>query len=622
MTLTPAELKVANEVRAAFEELGERGNSHGVLGTFIENYVPQTWDLGQGPHGGGGRALKEKFRFSKARTFETYFQGEQAGYTPKTKDIAKLLPMYLHEMNSVIAARQMVQEMAGGVASDGRPLLAPRGGGVPVEGAEGNATLIMPAQIKGETGDYKVLQNQPALTDWRWAAKDTDGNPIFLKGDLALHPEAYNLLKNVLGQSAIKEWYNTRTSAAAQIPKMLVKGIDVGQNETKRTMLGFFAPFHQVQEGTHAVGHRINPFFSIPKIDLVGDAKQADATRHGLMLLPDKISSEQFMEGFRHSGLVSMIPKIGPAADWYSHYLFQEYIPGLKFKTYEHILERNSKVYENDLASGAVKPEDIKVLSAEQANAAYGHLNYADLARNPTVMHAMRLFLLAPDFFEARGRFAGQALKGIGGAKVGREQILALATLAVAQAATAWIAAQTTGGSWSASHPFEMVKDDRRYSMRSVPEDIAGLIADSRKFIYSRLSPLVGKGIVQGLSGVDYKGDKVTAGDTAKELAQAPIPLPLRGFLGTSHRNLTAFEELAGSVGLRISRYLPEDVTHAIQMRDEVDLWINRSKKLDTDEERAAYLNKQLAELEPADRKKAVIRIKMRTSPGVRKRVK
>lgn len=622
LSLTPEEIAVANDVRVAFEELGQRGETYDVLNSFKENYVTQTWDLGRGPASGGSRTLKEKFRFSKASTFPTYFDGEQAGYVPKTKDISKLLPMYLHEMNSVIAARQLVQEMARGVGSDGRPLVAARGGGVPVEGDGGRATLIMPKKVAKDTGDYKVLENQPALTGWRWASKDTDGNPIFLKADLALHPEAYKELKKVLGQSAIKEWYQSRTSATAQIPKLIVKAIDVAQNETKRTMLGFFAPFHQVQEGTHAVGHRINPFFGIPKIDLVGNKTQVDATRHGLMLLPDRISAEQFMEGFRHSGLISMIPKIGPAADWYSHYLFQEYIPGLKFKTYEHILTRNSKVYEKELASGELKAEDVKVLSAEQANAAYGHLNYADLARNPTIMHAMRLGLLAPDFLEARARFAGQALKGIAGAKVGREQVLALATLAVAQTATAWIAAQTTGGSWDAKHPFEMVNGDRRYSMRSVPEDIAGLIADSRKFFYSRLSPLVGKGIIQGVSGVDYKGDKMTAGDTAKELAQAPIPLPLRGFLGTSHRNLTAFEELAGSVGLRISRYLPEDVSHAIQLRDEVDLWINRSKKLDTDEERATYLTKQLTDLSPEDRKKAVTRIKQRTAPGVRRRVR
>lgn len=622
LSLTPEELAVANDVRVAFEELGQRGQTYDVLNSFKENYVTQTWDLGRGPATGGSRTLKEKFRFSKASTFPTYFDGEQAGYVPKTKDISKLLPMYLHEMNSVIAARQLVQEMAGGVGSDGRPLVAARGGGVPVEGAEGKATLIMPKKVAKDTGDYKVLENQPALSGWRWASKDSEGNPIFLKADLALHPEAYSRLKNVLGKSAVREWYETRTSAAAQIPKLLVKAIDVAQNETKRTMLGFFAPFHQVQEGTHAVGHRINPFFSIPKIDLVKDAGQVDATKHGLMLLPDRTSAEQFMEGFRHSGIVSMIPKIGPAADWYSHYLFQEYIPGLKLKTYEHILERNSKVYEKELSGGELKTEDVKVLSAEQANAAYGHLNYADLARNPTVQHMARMFLLAPDFFEARARFTAQGAKGIGGGKVGREQILALATLAIAQTATAWIAAETTGGHWDAKHPFEMVHGDRRYSMRSVPEDIAGLIADSRKFVYSRLSPLVGKGIVQGLSGVDYKGDKVSAGDTLKELAQAPIPLPLRGFVGTSNRNLSAFEELAGSVGLRISRYLPEPVMHGIQLRDEVDLWINRSKKLDTDEERADYLNKQLTDLSVEDRKKAVVRIKQRTAPGVRKRVR
>jgi len=555
LKLTPEEVAVANDVRNTYKALGARGLTYDILKTFKDNYVTQVWDLKKGLAFAGGRTLRDKFRFSKASTFDTFFDGEQAGYTPKTKDIAKILPSYIHEMNSVISSRQLVQDLSKGVSLDGRPLVTPKGSGTQVSGPSGSATLVTPKTIKGDFSDYRTLPDQPALNDWKWASTDQAGNPVFLKSDLALHPEAYSRLKNVLGRSAIREWYMSPGSALSTIPKLLVRGLDAANSETKRTMLGLLSPFHQVQEGTHAIGHRVNPFWKIPKVDLVVNTSQMDAAKHGVMLAPDRASANQFMEGFRQSGLVSKIPGIGPLADHYSHYLFHEYIPGLKFKTYEAILGRNRKVYADDLAAGRVAESDVKHLSAEQANAAYGHINYADLARNPTIQHLMQLGLLAPDFLEARARFTGQAIKGVTGAKVGREQVIALATLALAQAATAYTSAKISGGEWDAKRPFEFHLGNRRYTMRSVPEDVSSVLNDSRRFAYSRISPLIMKGLVQYGTRTDWRGQPITAGETTKELLQQPIPIGLRGFLGLGRQSLSGMEQLASAVGLRISRY-------------------------------------------------------------------
>lgn len=570
LTLTPEELQVANDVKSAFDALGNRGNSFGVINSFVDNYVTQIWDMGKSkPAMGSARTLKDRFRFSKARTFDTFFDGEQAGFAPKTKDISKLLPVYLHEMNSVIAARQMVKQMSTGLASDGRPLVVPRGGGKSITGPKGDATVITPRAVKGaDTLDYKVLEGQPALHDWTWATKDSADNPVFLKSDLALHPEAYVRLKNILGKSAIKEWYETPTTRTAAIPKLIVKGLDVVNQESKRTMLGLLAPFHQVQEGTHAVGHRVFPSpiirggasagapeaLTIPKIDLVNNREQMDAARHGLMLMPDRASANQFMEGFRPSGLISKIPGVGAVADWYSNYLFHEFIPGLKMKTYERIFARNQEVYAKQIVTGEVFPEDVKILSAEQTNAAYGHLNYSDLGRNPTIQHIAQFFGLAPDFLEARARFVGQTIKGIGGAKAGREQLLALGTLAIAQGALAYTLAKLTDSEWYPKRPFEVRHGNRTYTMRSVPEDLVRLATDTRAFVHNRMS-LMGKAALQYLTGVDWRGRKTTAWETTKELATQPIPLTARGFLGIGNTSLKWWEQLAGAVGLKISTY-------------------------------------------------------------------
>lgn len=654
LDLTPDEIKVARDVKAAFDAMGLRAQAHEILNSFVDNYVPQIWKGVKNAGGSSARTLKDKFKFAKARTFDTFFDGEQAGFKPKTKEIGRLLPVYLHEMNSVIAARQLVKEMSGGVGSDGRPLVMPRGGGRPIEttryavtSAPGmraralfdthalataalrpgeiveprikQAMLITPKSIVGDTLDYKVLENQPALHDWTWATSDPEsGNPVMLKADLAVHPEAYNRLKAVLGKSAIREWYNTKTSAAAQIPKWIVKGLDMGQSEVKRTMLGLISPFHQVQEGTHGIGHRVFPSpiiksgiaknlpdaLTIPKIDLVNDKAQMDAARHGLMLLPDRASEGQFMEGFRQSGIISKIPILGQAADWYSNYLFHEYIPGLKYKTYQAILERNQKVY-----GGTGRPlADIKALSAEQANAAYGHLNYADLGRNPTIQHIAQLGLLAPDFLEARARFAGQSVKGVTGSKVGREQLFALATLAISQAALAYTSAKLIDGEWDHRKPFEVTKGNRRYTLRSVPEDIYSLQHNPRMFVHSRLSPIIGKGGLQYIEGRNYKGERVSAGDTTKELAQQPIPISVRGFLGIGNNTLSGFEQLGGSVGLKISRNNPPAEAGA-RIKDRAELLAPKLRKTPV-AQRFKVATEELQDMSPIERNRTLEKLR------------
>lgn len=558
LNLTPDELAVAAEAKTAYDDLGTRGQTYDVLKTFKDNYVTQIWNLKRSPKAvgvGGSLMLKDRFKFSKASTFPTFFDGEQAGYVPMTKDISKLLPVYLHEMNSVIAARQLVEQMSKGKASDGLPLLAPRGVGVQVHGPKGQATLVMPDVPTDKLNRYVVIENQPALHEWRWVSKDAAGNPVFNRSDLMVHPEVADHFKNVLGRSAIREWYTSKTSAAAEIPKALARGLDLAQSETKRLMLGVLTPFHQVQEGTHAIGHRVNPFFNNPKIDLVNDPAQMDAARHGLMLLPDRTSANQFMEGFKQSALVTKIPGLGTLANHYSDYLFHEYIPGIKYKTYQAILNRNTHLYDAELTTGKATLADVKILSAEQANAAYGHLNYADLGRNPTIMHLMRLGLLAPDFLEARARFAGQAIKGVTGAKIGREQLIALATLAVAQATLAWTAAKITGGTWDEKDPFTFHVGNRKFTMRSVPEDLYRAVKDTRAFWYARLNPIIGRGLIQYGSGTDWRGQKVTAGQTTKELLTQPVPLALRPLVGLGNTPLSAWEEISGAVGLKISRY-------------------------------------------------------------------
>lgn len=588
LTLTPEEIATANRVRAAFDTLHSRGQRFDVINSFRDAYVPHVWDVPK-PGSGflGSRVLQNRFKFSKARSFNNFFEGDQAGFKPKTLAIGKLLPAYIAEINKVIADRQFVQEMAGKTAKDGRPLLIPRGYTKevtdPTTGATSYLTIPRGQRLmKNASGtpidqsDYKTLENQPALRDWKWVSKDENDNPMFLQSDLSLHPEAYKRLNAVLGQSAIRQWYREPSTGPVVIPKAIVKGIDTGQAAMKREMFGLLAPFHQVQEGTHAVGHLVNPFFGIPKVDL-RVPEQMDAARHGLMLLPDRTTARTYMEGVgANRSLITRglrgakLNFVADIIDGYQDYLFHQYIPGLKFKTYEAMLGRNTKLYQPEIARGEVTLSDIKTLTAEQANAAYGHLNYALLDRNPTIQHLIQLGALAPDFLEARGRFVGQAIKGLN-SKVGNEQLKAVAILAAAQAGSAYILSSLLGDKYDPKHPFEVVHKGRRYTLRSVPEDIYSLIKDTRSFAYGRLNPMTAKAPIQYATGLNYRGEKVTPLETTTELLAGFIPITARPIPGvrelteTSRQSPTSpLEQLAGSMGLRISRYSPISETYKL----------------------------------------------------------
>lgn len=576
-TLTPKEIAIAKKAIAAFDVLEKRGNTFDVLKSHRDNYIPHVWDVKRPGTGFGTGMLKQRFRFSKARTFNTFFEGDQAGFKPKTLAIGKLLPAYIHEMNTVISDRQMVRDIAAGKMPDGSPMATPRGNVKVVDGPQGKAVLTQPrASREPDTSDYRVMADQPALSGWTWEGKDTDGKPVFVKADLALHPDAYRRINATLGQSALRTWYRDPVTGMAQIPRAVLRGLDTAQGVMKREMFGLLAPFHQVQEGTHAVGHLVNPFFGIPKIDLRNPA-QFDAANHGLMLLPDRASARVYLEGVgTKTSLVSRgIRKVGKPGeaiadviDGYQDYLFHQYIPGLKFKTYEAMLNRNTKLYAEELKAGTMTDADVKITSAEQANAAYGHLNYALLDRNPTIQHLIQMAALAPDFLEARVRFAGQGVKGLS-SKVGHEQFKAIAILAAAQAGAAVILSSMLGVPYDPKHPFEVIYKGRRYAMRSVPEDIYGLLKDTRQFAYARVNPLTVKGGIQLATGLNYRGEKVGPLDTMEELLAGYIPITARSIPGirslteTGRNNpVSPLQQLAGSLGLRISSYSPVSETY------------------------------------------------------------
>lgn len=571
LKLTPEQIRVAEHLRDFYEKMLVELQAHGLVDHGVENYVSQIWQK-ESPVTGKdvnpvGPKLVTDLKHAKERTFGSYFEGEMLGYKPVTKDISKLVALYANSVSKVLATREFIKELTTKKASDGRPLAAPFGNRALTTAAEGEPVYIKPLAKDGDTLDYRTIEGQPALTKWKWIGEH-NGADAYLEGQLGLHPEIFTHVRNALGRSVIREWYGERSGPLMQTVKDTVRLIDKIGQVTKGTMLGFFSPFHVVQEGTHAIGHKINPFSHLPDLDPAAPLVR-NAVEHGLMLAGDGEAMRQFKDAI-DANLTNHIPVIGEYAQKFTEWMFHDYIPQLKLKTYEAIRERNAERYKDELAAKTTTHGEIDYLSAQQTNAAYGHLNYADLNRNPTLQHIAQVLLLAPDFLEARGRFAGQAFKGVA-SKAGREQLVALATLALTQWGTARIMNKLLDDDWHNDSPFDVVAGNRRYTMRSVPEDMFKLVADPRRFAMGRISPLIGRGIFQLGTGKNWRGEKVDYSDTFKELATAWVPIALRATpLGreltfTDKANpISPWEQFLGSVGIHISRNSPIAKAHEL----------------------------------------------------------
>ena len=557
--LRPNELAVVKAGTKRLEELRMLLNANGIDVAERENYITHMLHTSGVQAGSTSplRSVSSFFRYAKPRTYDNFFQAFKAGEKPKTLDFVDIVTAYELNAMRAINKKRFVDRLKFGQARDGRNILAP-------------------SSVR-QTPEGEGYQKLPAPG---------------LEG-LVVHPDHYKDLKKILEPSRIQEWLDERTkNPFLNIGKGVLSTALEAQKYGKGTMFSL-SFFHQGTEGLHGFGHRVNSFsLNTRKIDL-NDPKQHDAAVHGLMLRPDQISQEHFMEGIgsdSYNIVTIMSRKFGGEAgkqtadliDGYSRYLFESYIPRLKFDTYEHIVARNTARFAKELKAGDVSMSDIKSLSADQANAAYGHLNYKKMARSATVRQAMQIIMLAPDFFEARARFAGQAAKGLA-SKQGTEQLIALTLLGVGQYVTARILNSIDHGDaeWDPEHAFQVKTDlggflpDKRWlGLRSVPEDIHKAlpwIGDPGQFMSNRLSPFARLG-AENLFKTDWKGNRTDFEKSIRDMISNVVPLPAQGVTGPLLRpdqakSISWWETLLKSTGVQIHRVSP--INDAFQMAED-----------------------------------------------------
>lgn len=415
------------------------------------------------------------------------------------------------------------------------------------------------------TQNYKTIDHS-AFSGWNWGANAPDGTPLFVKGELRVHPEFYDYLKKLI--------------APEKTTGVLGAALKVGST-LKHTILSL-SPFHIMQEGLRAVMTGINPFKTdIP--DIANDKMLQFGVEHSLTLLKDRHSESTWLDGLS-SGPNSLLKNIPLVKDVQSHlqsFLFDKYIPSLKGRAFKALFAKYAgKLNDADAFSDLLKSrEDLKGykpieaaarLAAEDTNERFGGLNYRQFGRSAATQDFLRLATLAPDWLESEMRFTKRLFTPGAEGSIARTDF-------VKMAAIMWGASRIlnliTSGKPHLEAPFGVAHVDdngneKIYSVRTLPTDIMHAISDPEGFLKGRISPL-GRIADEVYSQRDAMGRKQTGFGTAVDIARNVLPIPAQAITGAitgQSPELGNFDQGMKAVGGTAQVYRTAAQTKAAQL--------------------------------------------------------
>lgn len=525
LTLSDAEKTIARNTANRNEDTAAEMVDAELIKQAKENYMRQIWE--NVPEMQARSAAEANFAslvtnpsITKGSRFGSYFDGIMAGYKPKNTDFAYLTATHERALREALAARTFIKTLSEIKANDGRPVAMPSSAMAKLvsddEPTGKDAVLITPNIKPGEElADYKYIDH-PALRAWKWAM-NLDGKDVFVKGDVLVHPDIYRHLKNNLSRSAIRSFNIDVGGKEVHPGKMLLDANAL----MKQAVLSLIpSRFHRTNLEGHALEHRTIPW-DLPELDF-NNAKQARLIKNGLKVAEYE-GEGAWMEGTGQSAeLVKNIPYYGAWAQSHADYLFKEVLPKLKMKTALNAYHRNLEEYKDK----GYSDDKVAQITAKQMNAAFGNLNFRQLGRSRTMQDVLRLTLLAPDFFEARGRFVAQAAR-----PEGAEQLKALILGAVVLYTVMRLLNEASDKDPHWDKPFSLVLHGKEYELRTVQGDILHLVTDPKGFFINRVSPVL---------GLIAKQDKYpppkheTKMDAAKRIAKGHAPIPAQPWLRKS----------------------------------------------------------------------------------------
>lgn len=364
--------------------------------------------------------------------------------------------------------------------------------------------------------DY-VYPSHSAFKAWNWVMHTDNGTNVHVYSDMKLHPEISQYLLNRLGLD-----YSPLRDESTLVGKVGSKLLKAG-SEAKSVLLSF-SPFHANQEALRAIMLGVSPYQPDLKVDMA-DPLLKRGMRNGLTIFSNRYNLEQHSEGLSsHSKLISKIPVLGHAMDWYQDFLFSKYIPKLKSQAFKTMFDKYRSAHPDWSDDGVAKA------AAEHVNNAFGGINYKALGRSTATQDWFRLFALAPDWLESEMRFASSMLHGgLGDRNFSREQVLKMA-------GGLWGAARIMNylntGNFHFEAPFGVATKDKNgreiiYSVRTMPTDILHMASNPIGFLQGRENPVLRIG-TEAATGVNQYGQKMGPGNLAVDIARNMMPIPVQ----------------------------------------------------------------------------------------------
>jgi GGDEF domain-containing protein/2'-5' RNA ligase len=524
--------------------------------------------------------------FLKRRVWPSFFDAIMGGEDPKTMDAGRILSSYHDAFTKTFMTRGFVRSLLYGVdPEDGRPLAAleSRSGWAIVDKNTAGETRIMKQPKRPENVDDYVRIPASQLRNFTWELDDQDrevlapgyakmdpaeqaklftpedprfpvpeGKQLAMKGDIVIHPKYAGRVSDLVTRS----WFE---SPSDHLPVKIIKGTARAVGKAGSTVKGvilYGSGFHQVQLGMHALDHFINPFRLDSLEDLTKDKTVQDGVGHGLKMV--EIDPE---------GVLSGLPGMGA----YHRYLFRDWIPRLKAKSYKIIYERNLERYGGGRPGAQAKltRDEIGLMSAAQTNAAFSgqdpaFFRHLEVMNNRTFKAAEHLLLFSPDFTKARAQFVAQ-----GFSKFGSEQRLALlrgaalmyAACRIINAALNHEQGWRRGAHWDPQDAFTVVTPkswgpawgNKAISVRTVYSDIAHLVASPAEWTYNRLNPVTIRPTIEFITGRDNFGRQETKTHFAKSYATQTTPIPVQKLFTTNDQSL--IESFFTSLGANMANY-------------------------------------------------------------------
>jgi hypothetical protein len=413
LKLTDGEKKIAQDIKANFAAKLDDGMNVGIIGQGREDYgVPQRWKVApqteasdisgekQGKPGNPYAKLdpRDPF-FSFQRNTKSYFDGIMAKGEPENLDIAHLVNVYDEAFHKSLSSRGAIKALSEANARDGQPIVK-ISGKADVRTGDKPGVFVdsksLPKDAVTADGRPYVGVDHWALRDWKFAAKDNQGRPILVRGDMLVHPDHADFLKNELHTP---RW---TTSQAQGIEKVGRFGL---QASSYLKASKFIGPFHVVTEALHASFHGVVPTVKDFEINL-DDPKQALLSRN--MMIDMGRAREMYDDGIRSQGggIWKHVPGLGDAIVRMNNFTFNEYIPKLKMKVGLVVLDRNMARY-----GGKLTEDQIAEITGRQMDAAFGGQNWRLMGANKSVLAVTRLGLVAPDFLISRAKVIGQVFR-------------------------------------------------------------------------------------------------------------------------------------------------------------------------------------------------------------------